>query len=111
MLRVFFSSRAGYSRRIFVRASLSQRPADWREGTSDAFRRFDGVTQQILINRAGALVVGQDRVNARPSTFVRSMCSRSRTAHASGEGLDVVDEQESIPLGRVVCFSLAAHLG
>lgn len=51
----------GYSRRIFVRASLSQRQDDWREGLAGAFRRFGGVTQRILIDRAGALVVGQER--------------------------------------------------
>ena len=51
----------GYSRRIFVRASLSQRQDDWREGLAGAFRTFGGVTQKILIDRAGALVVGEDR--------------------------------------------------
>jgi len=51
----------GYSRRIFVRASLSQRQDDWREGLAGAFRAFGGVTQRILIDRAGALVVGEDR--------------------------------------------------
>lgn len=51
----------GYSRRIFVRASLSQRQDDWREGLAGAFRHFGGVTRKILIDRAGALVVGEDR--------------------------------------------------
>jgi transposase len=51
----------GYSRRIYVRASLSQRQDDWREGLAGAFRCFGGVTQKILIDRAGALVVGEDR--------------------------------------------------
>ncbi len=51
----------GYSRRIFVRASLSQRQDDWREGLAAAFRTFGGVTAKILIDRAGALVIGQER--------------------------------------------------
>lgn len=51
----------GYSRRIFVRASLSQRQDDWREGLAGAFRTFGGVTRKILIDRAGALVIGEDR--------------------------------------------------
>jgi transposase len=51
----------GYSRRIFARASLSQRQDDWREGLAGAFRTFGGVTHKILIDRAGALVVGADR--------------------------------------------------
>ncbi|NVB83883.1 MAG: transposase [Kofleriaceae bacterium] len=65
----------GYSRRIFVRASLSQRQDDGREGLAGAFRRFGGVTQRILIDRAGALVVGEDRethtVRVHPA-FARS---------------------------------------
>lgn len=51
----------GFSRRIFVRASLSQKQDDWREGLAGAFRAFGGVTQRILIDRAGALVIGEDR--------------------------------------------------
>jgi hypothetical protein len=51
----------GFSRRIFVRASLAQRQDDWREGLAGAFRCFGGVPQALLIDRAGALVVGQDR--------------------------------------------------
>jgi transposase len=62
MVRVFFFVAVlGYSRRIFVRASLSQRQDDWREGLAGAFRHFGGVPEQILIDRAGALVVGEDR--------------------------------------------------
>lgn len=57
----FFVAVLGFSRRIFVRASLSQRQDDWREGLAGAFRTFGGVTQRILIDRAGALVVGEDR--------------------------------------------------
>ncbi len=49
----------GYSRRIFVRPSLSQRQDHWREGLAAAFRVFGGVTRKI--DRAGALVIGQDR--------------------------------------------------
>jgi transposase len=56
----FFVAVLGYCRRIFVRASLSQRQDDWREGLAGAFAEFGGVTQKILIDRAGALVVGQD---------------------------------------------------
>jgi transposase len=61
----FFVAVLGYSRRIFVRASLSQRQDDWREGLAGAFRAFGGVTQKILIDRAGALVVGEDRESGR----------------------------------------------
>jgi len=57
----FFVAVLGYSRRIFVRASLSQRQDDWREGLAGAFRTFGGVPRRLLIDRAGALVVGQER--------------------------------------------------
>jgi transposase len=50
----------GYSRRISVRPSLSQRQDEWKEGLARAFRTFGGVPQSILIDRAGALVIGQD---------------------------------------------------
>jgi transposase len=61
----FFVAVLGYSRRIFARASLSQRQDEWRAGLAGAFRAFGGVTQRILIDRAGALVVGEDRESGR----------------------------------------------
>jgi transposase len=61
LVRVFlFVAVLGYSRRIFVRATLGQRQDDWREGLAGAFRCFGGVPQALLIDRAGALVIGQD---------------------------------------------------
>jgi transposase len=51
----------GYSRRLFTRASLSQRQDDWREGLAGAFRHFGGVPRRLLLDNAGALVVGRDR--------------------------------------------------
>jgi transposase len=51
----------GYSRRLFTRASLSQRQDDWREGLASAFRHFGGVPQRLLLDNAGALVLGRDR--------------------------------------------------
>jgi hypothetical protein len=51
----------GYSRRLFVRASLSQRQDDWAEGLAGAFKHFGGVPQTLLLDNAGALVVGRDR--------------------------------------------------
>lgn len=51
----------GYSRRLFTRASLSQRQDDWREGLAGAFRHFGGVPRRLLLDNAGALVLGRDR--------------------------------------------------
>jgi transposase len=60
-VRVFFMTAVlGYSRRMFVKAFLSQRQDDWREGLVGAFRHFGGVTQTLLMDNAGALVVGRD---------------------------------------------------
>ena len=43
-VRVYlFVAVLGYSRRLYVRASLSQRQDDWREGLAGAFRHFGGV--------------------------------------------------------------------
>lgn len=63
LVRVFFFVAVlSYSRRICVRAFLSERHDDWREGLVSAFRCFGGVTQTVLVDNAGALVVGRDRV-------------------------------------------------
>jgi hypothetical protein len=55
----------GYSRRLYVRASLSQRQDDWREGLAGAFHQFGGVPKTLLLDNAGALVVGRDRATSR----------------------------------------------
>jgi transposase len=51
----------GYSRRIFVQAFLAERGDDWREGVASAFEHFGGVTRELLIDNARALVVARDR--------------------------------------------------
>lgn len=62
LIRVFFLVAVlSFSRRIFVKAFLAQRQDDWREGLLDGFRHFGGVTQTLLIDNAGPLVVGRDR--------------------------------------------------
>lgn len=51
----------GYSRRLFVRASLAQRQDDWLEGLDDAFGHFGGLTEQVLCDNASPLVTAHDR--------------------------------------------------
>lgn len=58
---LLFVAVLGYSRRTYVRAFLSQRHDDWREGLASAFQHFGGVTQTVLIDNARALVVEHDR--------------------------------------------------
>jgi transposase len=63
LVRVYlFVAVLSFSRRIFVRAFLSERHDDWREGLVGAFQKFGGVPQTVLVDNAGALVVGRDRV-------------------------------------------------
>src|SRR4029078_8389825 len=120
----FFVGVLGYSRRIFVRASLSQRQDDWREGLAGAFRTFGGVTQRILIDRAGALVVGQDRETGTPrihpafAAFCKdwgvevSACRpyRARTKGKTESGVGYVKRNAIAGLAFTSFAALEAHL-
>ena len=72
-----FVATLGYSRRLHVRASLRQRQSDWFEGMEGAFLRFGGVTAEVLLDNAKALVEHHDtvtrevRFNERLHTFAR----------------------------------------
>lgn len=50
-----------YSRRVFVKAFLGERTAEWLDGIAAAFRRFGGTTQVLLRDRARCLVASADR--------------------------------------------------
>jgi transposase len=49
-----------YSRRIFVKAFLSERRDDWLEGIAEAFRHFEGVPRTLLGDNPKALVERRD---------------------------------------------------
>lgn len=114
----------GYSRRIYVRASLSQRQDDWREGLAGAFRTFGGVTQRILIDRAGALVVGEDRESgtARVHPAFAAFCKdwgvevsacrpyRARTKGKTESGVGYVKKNAIAGLSFTSFAALEAHL-
>jgi transposase len=120
----FFVAVLGYSRRIFVRASLSQRQDDWREGLVGAFRAFGGVTQKILIDRAGALVVGEDRETgtARIHPAFAAFCKdwsvqvaacrpyRARTKGKTESGVGYVKRNAIAGLAFVSFAALESHL-
>lgn len=120
----FFVAVLGYSRRIFVRASLSQRQDDWREGLASAFCAFGGVTQRILIDRAGALVVGQDRDtgNARIHPTFAAFCRdwdvevtacrpyRARTKGKTESGVGYVKRNAIAGLSFESFAALEGHL-
>lgn len=50
-----------YSRRLFVKAFLNERGADWREGIAAAFTHFGGVPRTVLGDNARPLVQTRDR--------------------------------------------------
>lgn len=57
-----------HSRRIFVKAFLSERQDDWLEGIAEAFRHFGGVPRQLLVDNPKAFVTAID-VAAAKVTF------------------------------------------
>jgi transposase len=114
----------GYSRRIFVRASLSQRQDDWREGLAGAFCAFGGVTRKILIDRAGALVIGEDRESGlvRVHPAFAAFCKdwgvdvaacrpyRARTKGKTESGVGYVKRNAIAGLSFTSFAALEAHL-
>lgn len=125
LVRVFFFVAVlGYSRRIFVRASLSQRQDDWREGLASAFRHFGGVPEEILIDRAGALVIGEDRASGmvRVHPAFAAFCQdwgvkvkacrpyRARTKGKTESGVGYVKRNAIAGLSFLSFGSLEAHL-
>jgi transposase len=120
----FFVGVLGYSRRIYVRASLSARHDDWREGLAGAFRHFGGVTQTVLIDRARSLVDGEDRetgmVRIHPAfaAFCRDWsvqvraCRpyRARTKGKTESGVRYVKRNAIAQLAFTSFAALEAHL-
>lgn len=72
-----FVATLGYSRRTFVMMFLHERQSAWLHGLEGAFRHFGGVTQELLIDNAKALVDEHDvqtrevRFNDRFRAFCR----------------------------------------
>ena len=52
----FFAAVLGYSRRQYLQVFKHQRQIAWFKGIEGAFRHFGGITEQILIDNARALV-------------------------------------------------------
>jgi transposase len=61
-----------YSRRVFVKAFLGERTAEWLDGIAAAFRRFGGTTQVLLCDRARCLVASTDRATGA-ATFTPAL--------------------------------------
>jgi transposase len=126
LVRVYlFIAVLGYSRRLYTRASLSQRQDDWREGLAGAFRHFGGVPRTLLLDNAGALVVGRDRVagTARLHPAFEAFCRdwgvdarvcqpyRARTKGKTESGVGYVKRNAMAGLSFASFAELEAHLG
>ena len=55
-----FVATLGYSRRTYVAMFLHERQSAWLPGLEDAFRHFGGMTREVLIDNASALVAEHD---------------------------------------------------
>ena len=55
-----FVATLGYSRRSHIRAFHNERQESWFDGLESAFVKFGGVTEEVLIDNARALVVDHD---------------------------------------------------
>lgn len=80
----FFVATLGYSRRCFVRAFRHERQSAWFDGLEATFRHFGGVSQEVLLDNARALVEHHDaatrevRFNERLHAFARYWGFRPR---------------------------------
>ena len=61
-----------YSRRVFAKAFLGERTAEWLDGIAAAFRHFGGVPQMLLCDRARCLVASTDRATGA-ATFTPAL--------------------------------------
>ena len=79
-----FVATLGYSRRLHVRAFTNERQESWLAGIESAFRRFGGVTEEVLFDNDRGLVSHHDRstrevaFNARFRAFARHWGVRPR---------------------------------
>lgn len=56
-----FVATLGYSRRLHVRAFRHERQESWFDGLESTFAKFGGVTEEVLLDNARALVEHHDR--------------------------------------------------
>ena len=66
-----------YSRRVFVKAFLGERTAEWLDGIAAAFHRFGGATHKLLCDRSRCLVASTDRATGA-ATFTPALLAFCR---------------------------------
>ena len=76
----FFVATLGYSRRIFVRATLSQRQDEWMLGIEGALQRFGGCPAEVLVDNARALIVHHGTEGAEVHRAFEAFC-KDRGVH------------------------------
>jgi transposase len=113
----------GYSRRLYVEPFECERQDEWREGVMNAFRRFGGMARTLLIDNAGALVLGRDddgtlRVQPAFGLFCRALgvvvkaCRpyRARTKGKTESGVKYVKHNALAGRTFASFAALQAHL-
>jgi transposase len=124
-VKVFlFVATLGYSRRIHVRAYRHERQESWFDGLESAFAAFGGVTIDVLLDNARALVDRHDRetrevvFNAKLAAFARhwgftpKACApyRARTKGKTENGVGYVKKNAVAGRTFETWESFEAHL-
>ena len=120
----FFVATLGYSRRLHVRAFVGERQEHWFEGMESAFAAFGGVTAEVLLDNARALILSHDAatrevvVNPKLHAFARHWgfqvraCApyRPRTKGKDERGVGYVKRNAIAGRGFASFAALEAHL-
>ena len=69
-----FVATLGYSRRIYVAPFRNEGQSSWLTGMDQAFRHFDGIPEEVLMDNARALVTQHD-IKTREVTFNERLVS------------------------------------
>ena len=124
-VRVYlFVATLGYSRRCYVQAFRHERQSAWFDGVEGAFAHFGGVTREVLLDNARALVDHHDaatrevRFNTRLRAFARHWgftpraCApyRARTKGKDERGVGYVKRNAIAGHGFASWAALEAHL-
>ena len=124
-VKVFlFVATLGFSRRIHVRAYRHERQESWFDGLESAFAAFGGVTQDVLLDNARALVDRHDRetrevvFNAKLAAFAKhwrftpKACApyRARTKGKAENGVGYVKKNAVAGRTFETWESFEAHL-
>ncbi len=119
-----FVATLGYSRRCYVQAFRHERQSAWFDGVEGAFAHFGGVTREVLLDNARALVDHHDaatrevRFNTRLRAFARHWgftpraCApyRARTKGKDERGVGYVKRNAIAGHGFASWAALEAHL-